>query len=173
MSFTWEHVLYRLYDEGGTLLYVGITNSITTRFTAHAKTQPWWSEVAGCRVEFYPDRAALERAELDAIRFDRPRYNVRGSAIPRPQPVPARHRVRLEQKLELGIPRKELPLRQRVSDDEWAWIHNLPPYQHTGGDDCGCGCTLESPPCAPKTATEVWYGCTCRSEDEHLGRLIS
>src|SRR5206468_10392091 len=43
MTFTWEHVLYRLYDEEGVLLYVGITNAINTRFKTHAGSQPWWS----------------------------------------------------------------------------------------------------------------------------------
>lgn len=35
MTFTWEHVLYRLYDQDGGLLYVGITNSIAVRFKTH------------------------------------------------------------------------------------------------------------------------------------------
>lgn len=130
MTFTWEHVLYRFYDAGGALLYVGITNSITSRFKAHAKAQPWWHQVTGCRVEFHPDRAAVQRAEVAAIRFEHPRYNIRDS-VPMPRPrtaVPARLRVRPEQKRQLGIPRKELPLRQRVSADEWAWIHDASPY---------------------------------------------
>lgn len=85
MTFTWEHVLYRFYDENGTLLYVGITNSINTRFKAHVVDKSWWPEVADCRIAFYPDRAALARAEGDAIKYEHPCYNVRqeGSALPR------------------------------------------------------------------------------------------
>lgn len=75
MTFTWEHVLYRFYDEDGVLLYVGVTNSIENRFRWHAANQPWWPEVADCRPAFYPNRASVERAEYDAIRYERPRYN--------------------------------------------------------------------------------------------------
>ena len=87
MTFTWEHVLYRFFDEEGALLYVGITRSISTRFKAHARKQPWWPEVADCRIAFFPDRAALSRAEKLAIQRERPRYNVRDAHYLRPQPV--------------------------------------------------------------------------------------
>jgi hypothetical protein len=91
MSFTWEHVLYRFYAKDGALLYVGITNSITTRFKGHAATQPWWPEVADCRVAFYPDWPALARAEHDAIRYERPRYN-RNAGSKQPVVAAARRR---------------------------------------------------------------------------------
>lgn len=105
MTFTWEHVLYRFYGEDGALLYVGITNSITSRFKWHAAMQPWWSEITSCHVEFLPDRAALQRAEHHAIRFERPKYNVVHS---------------------LGVPREpRVRLRRRMSDDEWAWMHGV------------------------------------------------
>lgn len=139
MTFTWEHVLYRLYDQDGALLYVGITNSIPNRFKRHADEQRWWPEVTGCRVEFLPDRAALQRAERDAIWFERPRHNIMGSVTP-PHPAAARPRtgarpgqpqyVDVPERL-FGGPRKKVPLRQRVSDGEWAWIHNLPPHDNS------------------------------------------
>jgi len=95
MTFSWEHILYRFYDEDGVLLYVGVTNSIETRFRWHAANQPWWPEVVDCRPTFYPNRAAVERAEYDAIRYERPRYNRKaGSKQPvmasarRPDPKP-------------------------------------------------------------------------------------
>lgn len=85
MSFTWEHALYRFYDDGGALLYVGITNSIPRRFAVHSSEKPWWPEVVDCRIAFYPDRASLARAEEDAIRYEKPRYNVRSTSIRQPQ----------------------------------------------------------------------------------------
>lgn len=85
MIFTWEHVLYRFYDADGQLLYVGITNSISRRFKAHASDKPWWPDVADCRIAFYPSRAALARAEEDAIKYEKPRYNIRPTSIRQPR----------------------------------------------------------------------------------------
>lgn len=85
MTFTWEHALYRFYDETGALLYVGITNSINRRFIKHAGDKPWWPDVVDCRIAFYPDRAALARAEGDAIRYERPLHNVRQEDSPVPR----------------------------------------------------------------------------------------
>jgi excinuclease UvrABC nuclease subunit len=86
-TFTWAHVLYRLYDAAGALLYVGITRSIGQRLQDHSQNQPWWPEVADCRVEFLPNRAALHAAELLAIKVEHPRYNLqhqRVQAVPPP-----------------------------------------------------------------------------------------
>lgn len=62
-GFTWDHVLYRLYDREGVLLYIGRTRSIRRRFRTHAAEQPWWPEVASCRTEFLPSYEALCEAE--------------------------------------------------------------------------------------------------------------
>jgi predicted GIY-YIG superfamily endonuclease len=70
------HVLYRMFDEGGTLLYVGITNDPKQRFHDHAKGQPWWSRVANIRVENHPSREALVLSEQVAIRDENPLYNI-------------------------------------------------------------------------------------------------
>lgn len=74
--FSWNHILYRFFDSDGDLLYVGLTNNIHGRFSSHAGKQPWWAEVADCRVEFLPSRDALREAEVVAIRAEKPRYNV-------------------------------------------------------------------------------------------------
>lgn len=37
--------VYRLYDSGGELLYVGITNNPVRRFSQHQSEQPWWGAV--------------------------------------------------------------------------------------------------------------------------------
>jgi len=81
-------VLYRFYDTKGALLYVGITADLKQRFRGHAAVQPWWHEVAACRVEFLPDREALVVAERDAIYREQPRYNQRGR-VWAPLPVAA------------------------------------------------------------------------------------
>lgn len=71
-------VLYRFYNAAGDLLYVGITNNPTNRFTDHMVSKSWWSEVAQTRLEFHANRAEVEAAELRAIQTESPRYNIRG-----------------------------------------------------------------------------------------------
>lgn len=71
-------ILYRFYNESGQLLYVGVTNSCSRRWAEHAEVQPWWDQVATIRIERYPDRDAVLRAERWAIHAQRPRHNQRG-----------------------------------------------------------------------------------------------
>lgn len=68
--------LYRFFDASGELLYVGITMNPVGRWASHRTEKPWWSEVATITLESHPSREAVERAERDAIRAERPRYNV-------------------------------------------------------------------------------------------------
>lgn len=93
-SFTWRHVLYRLFNSAGELLYIGITQDLNARFSWHAGHSPWWPEVADCRTEFLPSRAELQAAELKAIDVERPRYNKLGMPKPDPQPKPKDRRAR-------------------------------------------------------------------------------
>lgn len=70
------HALYRFYGAGGTLLYIGITNSIPTRLKKHNADKPWWTGVAQVRIEHYPNRTAVLEAERRAIIAEKPLYNV-------------------------------------------------------------------------------------------------
>lgn len=69
------HALYRFYGSGGTLLYIGITNSIPTRLKQHHRDKEWWLGVSEIRVEHYPTREAVEEAERRAIIAEKPLYN--------------------------------------------------------------------------------------------------
>lgn len=80
------HVLYRMHDEHDTLLYVGITSNPAGRFQTHRGTQPWWDQVATIRLERFPDRASVERAESLAIRTENPVFNVAGRPPMGPRP---------------------------------------------------------------------------------------
>lgn len=80
-----DHVLYRMFDPSGDLLYVGITMRPVDRLRAHSKDKNWWSEIATIRLETYPDQAALKEAERSAIRAESPRYNIVLNGLPRPQ----------------------------------------------------------------------------------------
>ncbi|MET8265924.1 hypothetical protein ABZU92_18250 [Micromonospora arida] len=70
--------LYRFYDDGGALLYVGITSSPNARMAAHAREKAWWPEVDADRttIQWLTNRPEAERAEVEAIRDESPRYNV-------------------------------------------------------------------------------------------------
>lgn len=67
--------LYRLINEAGEVIYVGIAFDPRTRFWVHAK-KPWWPEVAHKVIEWFPDRDAARTAERDEIRRSSPRYNI-------------------------------------------------------------------------------------------------
>lgn len=67
--------LYRLYDESGGLLYVGITSNPEARFAKHKADKRWWPCVARKDVEWYDKRANALAAEELAIKVKDPRFN--------------------------------------------------------------------------------------------------
>ena len=70
-----NQVLYRFYDEQDRLLYVGISGSWNQRIHQHEKQAGWFSMASRCTFERYPDRAAVEAAETEAILNEFPVYN--------------------------------------------------------------------------------------------------
>lgn len=67
--------LYRLFNENGELLYVGISWMPEDRFKAHAKERRWWQEVARRELTWFEEREEAKAAEKTAIRVEKPRYN--------------------------------------------------------------------------------------------------
>lgn len=82
MSGSGSHALYRFFDAGGDLLYVGITNDPGRRWGRHSNSKPWWHEVDRIEIERYPDRTSVLAAERKAIQEESPRYNVVHAAVP-------------------------------------------------------------------------------------------
>lgn len=70
-----QHVLYRFFDDAGTLLYVGITNSPRSRLRDHRAYSPWWDRSTTITLTRFSNRIELEAAELDAIKTEHPKYN--------------------------------------------------------------------------------------------------
>lgn len=70
-----QTTLYRLSNDAGELLYIGISETVMQRFAQH-HDKPWWSEVAAIRIEHFPSRHLAAEAERCAIMAERPRYNV-------------------------------------------------------------------------------------------------
>ncbi|MGA5315090.1 GIY-YIG nuclease family protein [Streptomyces pseudogriseolus] len=78
----WEEVrarrtaLYRLYDEAGVLLYVGISCNLNERWKDHREEKLWWPQVVEKQVEWYEKRSEAESAEVHAIVTEDPLYNI-------------------------------------------------------------------------------------------------
>lgn len=71
--------LYRLYDGGDNLLYVGIATDPEKRVKVHRwdTTKKWRHEIARHTAEWFDTRIEAEQAEVTAIRAERPLYNRR------------------------------------------------------------------------------------------------
>lgn len=67
--------LYRLFNEGRELLYVGIAFDPHRRWSQHVTDKPWWPEVFYREVAWYASRREAEGAEIAAIRGEFPKYN--------------------------------------------------------------------------------------------------
>ncbi|GFE20075.1 GIY-YIG nuclease family protein [Streptomyces nigrescens] len=68
--------VYRLRDQTGRLLYVGISDDPLRRWPEHAKDKPWWPEVANFSTEWLASRPEALAAEASAIKLEKPLYNV-------------------------------------------------------------------------------------------------
>lgn len=74
--------LYRHFDADGTLLYVGVSDCLSTRDKQHAATSHWHDEVCLTKTEWLIDRTTALKKERAAISAEKPRHNIRfASAI--------------------------------------------------------------------------------------------
>jgi len=71
-----HELIYRLYDANNFLLYVGITWNPFNRWTLHARTKTWWSEVASVDVRQCQTVREARAQETAAIHTENPRYNI-------------------------------------------------------------------------------------------------
>ncbi|MFJ2630904.1 hypothetical protein ACIO6U_02930 [Streptomyces sp. NPDC087422] len=71
--------VYRLYETGGRLLYVGMTNNPDVRFKWHSRMH-WWHRVARKDVEWHSDRTAARHHEAAAIKSEEPILNAMHAA---------------------------------------------------------------------------------------------
>ncbi len=68
--------LYRLRDDLGRLLYVGISSNPLRRWPEHAAAKSWWPDVTDLSMQWFKTRTAALEAEAAAIRRERPLHNV-------------------------------------------------------------------------------------------------
>lgn len=71
-----QNFVYQMFDSRGHTLYVGITNNLRNRLSAHYAEKPWIEEVATVKVERYETREASKQRESDLIREVGPVYNL-------------------------------------------------------------------------------------------------
>ncbi len=71
-----ECQLYRHFDEAGALLYVGISLSAISRLAAHNQDAAWADRIARVTIERFASREDAEKAEVRAIREEKPIYNI-------------------------------------------------------------------------------------------------
>lgn len=70
-----QTALYWLYGADDALLYVGITDDPERRFKQHAYLKPWWGDVVRHELQWFPNRPAAARAEVEAIEDHDPVHN--------------------------------------------------------------------------------------------------
>lgn len=85
--------LYRHFDKNGALLYVGISLSWPVRTKTHAQTSRWFDQVDKVEIERFPTREAALLAEREAIRAEKPKFNVVHNRAPR---LVKNHRSKLD-----------------------------------------------------------------------------
>ncbi len=71
------YYLYRHFDQGGILLYVGIALNPVYRLSQHRNTSPWYWSIARIEISRFETREESEAAERDAIQNERPLFNLR------------------------------------------------------------------------------------------------
>ncbi len=133
------HALYRFFGPEGELLYVGITNNPSRRFTQHGVEREWWSEVETIKMERHPNRDTVLQQEKLAIQQERPKYNViHASGAPVTDETPERGRP------------GDYPV--GVGD---AVALELAPNHH-GDAECPVGLVIEVAPFGVKLALYSW-----------------
>lgn len=68
--------LYRHFAKDGALLYVGISLSWPKRTKSHARGSQWFDQVERVEIERFPTREAAIEAERNAIKAEKPKYNI-------------------------------------------------------------------------------------------------
>lgn len=70
-----ECILYRHYDQDGTLLYVGITSNVKRRMEGHRRSATWIERIDHIETEVFPTRRDALAAERQAINSEGPLFN--------------------------------------------------------------------------------------------------
>lgn len=78
-----DHCVYRLYDDKGRLLYVGISTQLRERMRSHYRKKEWGRDVARLEVEWGLTRHQALSREREIILNDSPLHNATFYAPPK------------------------------------------------------------------------------------------
>jgi predicted GIY-YIG superfamily endonuclease len=82
--------IYRHFSGDGTLLYVGISSSVSWRLLAHQRNAGWWKDVRTVTISApFITRAEALAAEAEAIRIELPKFNQQHHPDPVKPPIAA------------------------------------------------------------------------------------
>lgn len=117
------HAVYRLYDDAGNLLYVGVTGNLGRRLDNHAEKR-WFLLVSSITLEWFRDRATAEDAEFAAIRDEEPQYNLAGSVLEmeRRRVAAKRQQERVRAHLEAKRQPRQVEAEMTISDAVYAGV---------------------------------------------------
>jgi hypothetical protein len=76
--------VYRMYDTQERPIYIGMTGDLQKRISTHSDRR-WFPLVTTITLEWFPTRAAARVAEQEAIRAERPYYNIASKPVRSPQ----------------------------------------------------------------------------------------
>lgn len=94
--------VYKAYDEGGALIYVGIARNWGHRWSQHSLRSDFFERVAALKIEWFPSREMACARERQLIDEQRPRFNLRAGIDPvnigrgRRTPLPADKHLRCD-----------------------------------------------------------------------------
>lgn len=120
--------VYRILDEDGDLLYVGIASNVGHRMDQHSEDKPWWHDSAVIILEHFPTRLSALEAERVAVMKEVPVYNVqlRAGQSRHPRGVPRRLIEEIQE--TFGVKRHIPRVRKKLLSD----APELPPCKLCG-----------------------------------------
>lgn len=83
------HALYRIFNEKEEPIYIGCSQNIYARLKGHLSERLWRCEIATVKVTWFAGYLAAARAEAEAIRNEKPKYNV---VVSNPENIGNHHR---------------------------------------------------------------------------------
>jgi predicted GIY-YIG superfamily endonuclease len=121
--------LYRYFDANGDLLYIGISIDPDGRLKAHRHGHaPWVGEVARRAIEWRDSRPLALKAEEEAIRAERPRFNGKHNYDDAPFDPSTWPKVTAGRKVASLA---EL-MRSEIRDGRWAYGQRIPSLRTLG-----------------------------------------
>jgi hypothetical protein len=91
--------LYRHYDAGGALLYVGVSLCAVARLSQHMASSSWATDIERIDVQWFKSRDAALAAERNAIQAERPVYNVKLGERPARRYPRSKEKIKYPQEL--------------------------------------------------------------------------